>query len=98
MTIQQLRQVYTQRKAQALSTYAKISLHRSFSNSVKSRLAIKTRESQNQQHQMQQMNPALQGQMQAQMNGMPNVQNPVQIQHYQQMLQQQRANQARSNR
>lgn len=96
MSIQQMRQQYNQRKAHLLQTYGGQNVPQQYIQQMQQlELAIKTRETQAQQHQMQQVNPGIQGQMQNQMNGMQNVQNPIQMQQYQQMLQQQRANQAR---
>ncbi|CAO2652564.1 Nn.00g008470.m01.CDS01 [Neocucurbitaria sp. VM-36] len=93
MTIQQMRQHYNQRKANLLQTYGGQNVPAQYIQQMQQlEVAIKTREQQAQQHQMQQMNA---NQMQTQMNGMQNGPNSLQMQQYQQMLQQQRANQAR---
>ncbi|KAJ4373253.1 hypothetical protein N0V83_003547 [Neocucurbitaria cava] len=98
MTIQQMRQHYNQRKANLLQTYGGQNVPAQYIQQMQQlELAIKTREQQAQQAQQQQMlqQQMNAGQMPGQMNGMQNGQNPMQMQQYQQMLQQQRANQAR---
>ncbi|KAH7406887.1 Spt20 family-domain-containing protein [Phaeosphaeria sp. MPI-PUGE-AT-0046c] len=105
MPLQQLRQHHQQRKMQLIQQYGPQGIPQPEMMRLRQlENAIVTRQQAEQQSQMQMMNGNMQGQMQGQMqnqmNGMPNggiqANNPIQMQAYQQMLQQQRANQARN--
>jgi transcription factor SPT20 len=109
MNLTQLRQHHQQRKMQLIAQYGQQGIPQQEMVRLRQiEQAIVTRQqAEQQQTQMQLMNSnmqgQIQGQMQGQMNGMPNggvpnnigSNNPMQMQQYQQMLQQQRANQAR---